>query len=146
MLCYLGCVLRTVPTLISPGIVRVDGPTWDMHGYMIRRPLWEAVRRDLRKVSSPKFVPERREDSAIDVILAKYHGQFPTYAVWPPLAWQCEGFSNNENNVRCNYFPNGRQRVIPEVARELDRLTGLAPTAVETPPMPLFSEIQSSDA
>lgn len=94
MVLYFGCVFRTTPGMVAPGLLRVTGPTWDMHGYMIRRPLWERVSQELAGAScrsrvddpegdslltekseawwklTPKERGRRRWDTACDVILA----------------------------------------------------------------------------
>ena len=47
---YLGCVFRTAPEVVSPGLLRVTGPTWDMHAYLLRREVWEELSRELGAV------------------------------------------------------------------------------------------------
>ncbi len=118
-----------------PRLLRVTGPTWDMHGYMIRRRVWEEMGRDLAKCSWRQRGGEsggnreagqtgnpagrKKEDTACDVILAEQHGRFPAYAVWPPMAWQVTGLSNNENSVRGNYRADGTQAIHRECIRHL---------------------------
>jgi hypothetical protein len=48
---YFGCVFRTAPEVISPELLRVTGPTWDMHAYLLRREVWEKVSQELGAVS-----------------------------------------------------------------------------------------------
>ena len=134
MILYFGCVFHTPPDMIAPGLLRVTGRTWDMHGYAIRKPLCDLVSRELSGLScksrvmgsesgpslaerpewwwrlDPKDRGRRRWDTACDVVLADYHKQVPAYAVWPPMAWQICGLSNNENAIRGNYLQDGTQK------------------------------------
>lgn len=143
MILYLGCVFQSPPKILTPGLLKVTGATWDMHGYAIRRPLWDIVSRELSGIScrsriidpegdsnfankseswwalDPKERGRRRWDTACDVVLADYHTQFPAYAVWPPMAWQARGLSNNENTVRGNYLEDGTQWAMREAIRHL---------------------------
>lgn len=135
MLLYFGCVFHTAPVQISQNILKVTGPTWDMHAYAIRQPLWKHVNKDLLRLSldtevySGSDAHQSRIDaldtginptgSACDVVLAEYHGKFPTYAVWPPMAWQVNGLSNNENAVRGNYRGDGTQVLMRHAIRHL---------------------------
>ena len=38
-----------------------------------------------------------------------YFGRYAAYTVWPPMAWQVEGLSNNESCIRGNYRTDGTQ-------------------------------------
>ena len=165
---YFGCVFRSRPEFVRPGLLKVTGPTWDMHGYLVRRGLWEEVGRELvavsartrvegRKHSEPRhagdngwwqLIPaqrgKRRTDTACDVVLADYHSQVAAYAVWPPMAWQVQGLSNNENCVRGNYRPDGTQSIyreciahLPGVEEELALgRAGVSPAGFGVPPNP----------
>lgn len=119
MVCYLGCVFHDPPEVLSEGLLRVRGKTWDAHAYLIRKPFWEAMHQEFAKVSrrrqritdaseSPGGA-HLEEERSNDVIMAEFHDRFPAYAVWPPMAWQVQGLSNNENSVRGNYLPDGTQ-------------------------------------
>lgn len=94
---YFGCVFRTPPEVFEPGLLRVRGPTWDMHGYMIRASLSREISRELAGVSLRRRKEGARKNTACDVILGEYHEKYPAYAVWPPMAWQVSGLSNNES-------------------------------------------------
>lgn len=119
MLVYFGCVFLTDPQVAGPGLLRVTGPTWDMHGYMIRDALWSDLHRVLGKVSRRRGVIDGKLQGACDVIMAEYHERYAAYAVWPPMAWQVKGLSNNENSVRGNYQEDGTQAYFRECIRDL---------------------------
>ena len=145
---YFGCVFREPPELVLPGLLRVTGPSWDMHGYMLRRRVWEELGRELGKCSwrqrdggaegprdegrggnqgagrTGNLTERGKEDTACDVILAERHGRYPAYAVWPPMAWQVAGLSNNENSVRGNYRKDGTQGIYRECIRHLPGVEG----------------------
>jgi FkbM family methyltransferase len=146
---YFGCVFREAPEEVSPGLLRVRGRTWDMHGYVIRRELWGEVSRELGGLSSAAArdaggprpladgwwdLPPRergrlrarhspQKEVACDVVLADYHRRVGAYAVWPPMAWQVEGLSNNEGCVRGNYRGNGEQRIYRQAIAHLPGVT-----------------------
>ncbi len=108
---YFGCVFRSRPEVAAPGLLRVTGPTWDRHGYLLRSTVWPLLSRALANVSHRGRDP-LLNDTACDVIMAEFHSRVPTYAVWPPMAWQVEGLSNNENCIRGNYRTDGTQRIL----------------------------------
>jgi GR25 family glycosyltransferase involved in LPS biosynthesis len=126
-ICYFGCVFHQPPTQLGNGIVKIHGTTWDAHGYIIRKDFARFLDREYAKVSRANFRPSSARQFANDTIMADFHGQFPAYGVWPPMAWQVEGLSNNENCVRGNYLPDGRQRYLTEIIHDLpwptDKLT-----------------------
>jgi FkbM family methyltransferase len=98
----------------SPGVLRVNGATVDMHGYLIKPAFAKVVSRELSRVSTAKYAREAGASTACDVVMARLHNEYAAYAVWPPLAWQREGWSNNEHRGRCNYCPDGTQRILRE--------------------------------
>ena len=139
---YFGCVFRTPPEEVGQGLLRVTGATWDMHGYIIRREWSEELSRELSGISCRSLpvhgtgirpldagwweLPPRErgrmrakygslEHNACDVVLADYHRRGGAYAVWPPMAWQVTGLSNNENTVRGNYRADGTQAIYREM-------------------------------
>jgi Glycosyltransferase family 25 (LPS biosynthesis protein) len=126
-ICYFGCVFHQMPTVLGGGLVRLNGTSWDAHGYMIRKPFAKFLDREYAKVSRATFQRPADRELANDTIMADYHGQFPAYGVWPPMAWQVEGLSNNENTFRGNYHPDGRQILYPEIVAELDAAHGIEP-------------------
>lgn len=127
-ICYFGCVFHTMPEVLGEGVVRLTGTSWDAHGYMIRKPFAKFLDSHYGKVSRATFVRPVGRELANDTIMADYHGQFPAYGVWPPMAWQVEGLSNNENCVRGNYYPDGRPNLFEEIVAALDAAHG-----IETP-------------
>lgn len=123
---YFGCVLQQMPEVLRPGLLKIRGATWDMHGYLIRTAFAAKVSR-LLQVPSHRRRQSGMVPAACDVIMASLHGQHPAYTVWPPMAWQRQGLSNNENCVRGNYRPDGRQIPFAHIAVELDRIHGIIP-------------------
>ena len=139
-ICYFGCVFHTMPEVLGAGVVRLTGTSWDAHGYMIRKPFAKFLDSQYGKVSRATFVRPVGRELANDTIMADYHGQFPAYGVWPPMAWQVEGLSNNENCVRGNYYPDGRPNLFEEIVAALDAAHGIetpvrAPRVVKPPPV-----------
>lgn len=134
MVCHLGCVFRSPPVDLGGGLLRVTGKTWDAHAYLIRRPFWEVMHQEFAKVSRRTYKNPARgqgpaaEERANDTIMAEFHDRFPAYSVWPPMAWQARGLSNNENSVRGNYLPDGTQAFMREMIRHLP---GVAPETVK---------------
>jgi GR25 family glycosyltransferase involved in LPS biosynthesis len=118
-ICYFGCVFHQAPTLLGNGSVKINGTTWDAHGYMIRKTFARFLDREYASVSKASFNCPTGLELANDTIMADHHKQFPAYGVWPPMAWQVEGLSNNENCVRGNYLPDGRQKYLSEIIRDL---------------------------
>lgn len=117
-MCYFGCVFQGPPEVVSPGLLRVRSGTWDMHGYLIRKEFAQRMGPRLREVDRRRGVCGA-ELTAIDVVLGGEFGNVPIYAVWPPMAWQVEGLSNNEHAYRGNYFPDGTQRIHRRAIRDL---------------------------
>jgi hypothetical protein len=139
-ICYFGCVFHTMPEVLGEGVVRLTGTSWDAHGYMIRKPFAKFLDSQYGKVSRATFVRPVGRELANDTIMADYHGEFPAYGVWPPMAWQVEGLSNNENCVRGNYYPDGRPNLFEEIVAALDAAHGIetpvrAPRVVQPPPV-----------
>jgi GR25 family glycosyltransferase involved in LPS biosynthesis len=120
-LLYLGGVFRDPPTLISPGLLRVTGRTWDMHAYAVHAEAIPLLNRAVAPLSrarirgtSPSSVPQ-----ALDTVIPLLHQDLPTYAPWPPLAWQPLGLSNNEIARRGNYRADGQQNLLREAVSHL---------------------------
>ena len=133
-LIYLGGVFRDPPELMAPGLLRVSGRTWDMHAYAVRMeslsvlhrvvaPLsWRPPGRDTSTIASHDEAAERSlllAPQALDTVIPLLHASLPTYAPWPPLAWQPMGLSNNEVALRGNYRPDGQQAICREAVAHL---------------------------
>ena len=113
---YLGCVFLDPPEEIAPGLLRVTGPTWDMHAYAVKTCWLPELHRVVRPLSFRERgaeTPLPRPAGALDTAVPRCHHIFPVYAPWPPLAWQAPGLSNNEVSLRGNYDTDGRQRYYP---------------------------------
>ena len=139
-ICYFGCVFHHMPTVLGDGMVRLNGTSWDAHGYVIRKPFAKFIDREFAKVSRAIFHRPTDRELANDTIIADYHGQFPAHGVWPPMAWQAEGLSKNENNFRGNYHPDGRQILYPHLVAEMDAAHGIeTPERIPRPAKPEVS-------
>jgi Glycosyltransferase family 25 (LPS biosynthesis protein) len=155
---YFGCVFgQPGPEVLAGGLLKVTGPTWDMHAYAIRASLWPQVSRALGAMSR-----RRRAGSSLpacDMVLATFHKKHAAYSVWPPMAWQVLGLSNNENGVRGSYGPDGYPGLNaatahlprPCVRREIVhpapvRLPGGEPPGLRQPPRPLHLRQEGYEA
>ena len=129
-LLYLGGVFRDPPDLIAPGLLRVTGRTWDMHAYAVRTEALSALHDVVAPLSHRRSSPSAQppiigslpvwsEPQALDVAIPTLHTTRPTYAPWPPLAWQSTGLSNNEIARRGNYGADGRQNICREAVAHL---------------------------
>lgn len=116
---YFGCVFHHPPADLGSGVVKIHGSTWDAHGYVIRKSFARFLDKEYARVSCATFQRPVDRELANDTIMADHHDRFPAYAAWPPMAWQVEGLSNNENCVRGNYLPDGRQRYLCEAIQHL---------------------------
>ncbi len=122
---YFGGVFRDAPTVVRPGLLRVTGRTWDLHAYAVRTRAIPMLDRAVRRLcgSTPLRPAERSGPhgggEAIDTMLAGQHHVLSVYACWPPLAWQEYGHSNNEESLRGNYGPDGRQAIFPDAVGHL---------------------------
>ena len=52
-------------------------------------------------------------------VLAALQDQIPTYAAYPNLAWQSEGYSDLAGRSYSNYHPDGRQRLFAHAVANL---------------------------
>lgn len=129
-LLYLGGVFRDPPDLVAPSLLRVSGRTWDMHAYAVRTAAISALHGAVAPLSRRHQGAHEnrtqtagfsfsREPQALDTAIPVLHRALPTYAPWPPLAWQTTGLSNNEITRRGNYRPDGQQNVLREAVAHL---------------------------
>jgi GR25 family glycosyltransferase involved in LPS biosynthesis len=127
---YLGGVFLDPPELIAPEVLRVSGRTLDMHAYAVRTQAISALSRVVAPLSwRSKGTVESRtetighsilgEKRALDTAIPVLHASLPTYAPWPPLAWQTMGLSNNEIARRGNYRADGQQDIWREAVAHL---------------------------
>jgi|688.fasta_scaffold28933_3 GR25 family glycosyltransferase involved in LPS biosynthesis len=123
---YLGGVFRDPPTMIAPGLLRVTGRTWDMHAYAVHANAIPGLNRAVAPLSWPQTrgtVPSA-VPQALDTVIPVLHQDLPTYAPWPPLAWQPLGLSNNEIARRGNYRADGQQNLLRDAVAHLPALAG----------------------
>ncbi len=122
---YFGCTLRHLPEVVTDGVVRVTGPTWETHAMAVRAALFPRLHRLLASISHrrPDAGSTGVSEHAIDNLLVEIHREVPVYAAYPALAWQGHGLSNIDNSVRNFWTADGRQSTHLEVTAELDRRT-----------------------
>lgn len=110
---YFGCQHIETPVRHSPGVVRVRRAL-DAHAVAVRARWFHRVRRMLCEGG------KRTAGGAYpDMQMAKLHGEVPTYAAFPNLVWQDEGWSDLMQRRCGNYDPDGGQRLWREVVRPL---------------------------
>ncbi len=114
-LLYLGCTHYHRPEIVGPGLVKL-GWALDTHAVLVNARYYDVVRRLL--AGRRNF--EKVHFAAPDVLLASIQEQIPSYAAFPNLAWQAEGYSDIEATMRGNYFPTGEQRLSPEIVAGLE--------------------------
>jgi GR25 family glycosyltransferase involved in LPS biosynthesis len=117
---YLGCLFGDPgPELAQDGLLKVTGPTWDAHAYVVKAEVWPAWQKALASLATSLNNHQDSEPTACDMVMASFHDRFPAYSIWPPLAWQQSGLSNNEQATKANYLPDGRQAYRQEAIAHL---------------------------
>ena len=107
---FFGCLHVDPPSPVAPGLVRVT-KALDHHAVAIRAPYYLAARAAMGgRVSGAH---------SSDVLLAALQDQIPTYAAYPNLAWQSEGYSDLAGRSYSNYHPDGRQRLFAHAVANL---------------------------
>ena len=117
---FFGCVFEPPgPELMENGLLRVAGDTCDNHAYAVRADLWPELGHIYRRLSA------RRGDWSLDVvassdrIVSEMQKRRAAYSIWPPMAWQSTGLSNNMNEVNGNSDYKGHQIIFPEAIAHL---------------------------
>ncbi len=101
---YLGCQHVSRPDIHGPGIVRCTRAV-DMHAVAVHAKYFRAVRKALAHPERISFLATMANDQAI----AELQTDIPTYAAFPNLAWQRQGFSNAQEYVYSAYDQCGNQ-------------------------------------
>lgn len=101
---YFGCTHLERPVIISPGVVRV-ARCFASHAFAVRR-AW--LPRVIAAFAGAAGAP-RGAVRPCDVALTKLAGEVPTYAAFPNLAWQSDGFSDLQGTQRALFHKNGGQ-------------------------------------
>ena len=109
---YLGCQHVDAPEMVSQGVVRVRA-AYSTHAYAVRSRWFGRLRRAMRRGI--------REGLPCDVVLSGLHREIPTYALYPNLAWQTDGFSDVKDGASSAYGRDGVQKWHREVLRETDQ-------------------------
>ena len=105
---YLGGMHCERPEVIKNHLVRVRGAL-ATHAFGVRRKYFKTIIRALNKMDSiDEFVP------AADVVLGRLHESIPTYAYFPNLAGQRQGFSDLAKGSYEPYTKDGQQNWLPE--------------------------------
>ena len=102
---YFGCQHIEPPERHSPGLVRVRRAV-DAHAFAVRAPHYLRVRKALRGGGKGA-----RDEAYPDILLSWLHREIPTYAAFPNLIWQAEGWSDLLGREHCNYDADGGQRL-----------------------------------
>lgn len=106
---YFGCQHVETPEWHSPGIVRVRRAL-DTHAFAVRacwyRRARQAVRGGGKRAVGGNYP---------DFLLSELHREIPTYAAYPNLIWQSEGWSDLLGRSHGNYDADGSQRLWREV-------------------------------
>ncbi len=104
---YLGCAHHKRPWPAAAGIVRTPYAL-DTHAFAVRAPYY---RRVISALDASK--PQNRLKTharASDWYLADLHGEIPTYACYPNLAWQAVVTSDLTGGTYSNYTKTGEQQ------------------------------------
>lgn len=109
---YLGCQHVDAPEMVSQGVVSVRA-AYSTHAYAVRSRWFGRLRRTIRRGI--------REGLPCDVVLSGLHREIPTYALYPNLAWQSDGFSDLKDGASSAYGRDGVQKWHREVLRETDQ-------------------------
>ena len=110
---YFGCLHVETPEWHSPGLVRVRRAV-DTHAFAVRGDCYLRARKAVRG-GGKKTVG----GAYPDLLLAALHREVPTYAAYPNLIWQSDGWSDLLGRNHCNYDADGSQRPWREVLRPL---------------------------
>jgi len=81
-----------------------------------------------RRLSARKGDWRLEVPASSDRIVSTMVQNHAVYGVWPPMAWQSKGLSNNMNGVNGNYDPRGRQIPFREAIAHLP-WSGTSPAA-----------------
>jgi hypothetical protein len=101
---YLGCAHHKRPWPAGRGLVKTPYAL-DTHAFAVRAPYYRQVIAALgRRDGEPRLHP-----GASDWFLADLHGEIPTYACYPNLAWQAVNKSDLANGTYSNYTSTGEQ-------------------------------------
>ncbi len=101
---YLGCAHHKRPWPAGQGLVRTPYAL-DTHAFAVRAPYFRKVMAALsRRDGDPTF-----HARASDWYLADLHGEIPTYACFPNLAWQAVAESDLVQGTYSNYTSAGEQ-------------------------------------
>ncbi len=107
---YFGCLFQSPgPILMERGILKIQALTHDAHAYAVRAEVWPHWNRALAKLSHKRGHPDFPTPTASDVVKSSFFQEFPMYSIWPPMAWQQSGISNNTRQQKANYRLDGRQ-------------------------------------
>ncbi len=107
---YFGCLFQSPgPELMENGILKIQAPTHDAHAYAVRVEVWPHWNRAVAKLSHKRGHPDFPTPTASDVVKSSFFKEFPMYSIWPPMAWQQSGISNNTRQQKANYRQDGRQ-------------------------------------
>lgn len=102
---YLGCAHQKRPWPAGKSIVRTPYAL-DTHAFAVRAPYF-------KRVMTALSVKQRKEVGhplASDWFLADLHGEIPTYACYPNLAWQAVSASDLTGGTYSNYTESGEQQ------------------------------------
>ncbi len=117
---FFGCCFEPPgPEMLPNGLLKVRGGTFDNHAYAIRAELWPELSAVFRKLSARKGEWSLPVTAVNDRILSEWHKRCAFYSVWPPMAWQATGLSNNQNIINGNTDCCGRQIPFPEAVAHL---------------------------
>jgi hypothetical protein len=99
---YLGCAHSQPPDIISEGLARVNHAL-DTHAIAVHSSYYDRIIYELDLSDKPDFP----DVGASDRVLAQLHGQIPTYAAMPNLAWQAVAKSDLVNMDYSLYGDSG---------------------------------------
>jgi GR25 family glycosyltransferase involved in LPS biosynthesis len=111
----LGCTHVDMPIVIQSGIVRVS-KFWGLQAYIVKREWYALVLRELRKRGGTE------DDMAADIVLSALTDQIPTYAIYPNIAWQSDGYSDLMETTRSPFTLDGQQNRMLHVIRDVNEV------------------------
>lgn len=111
----LGCTHVEQPEVVQSGIVRVS-KFWGLQAYVVKREWYAQVLRKMRKRGGTG------DDMAADIVLSALTDQIPTYAIYPNIAWQADGYSDLMETSRNPFTLDGQQNRMLPVIRDVNEV------------------------
>lgn len=102
---YFGCLHAETPVRVTSNVVRIVR-AHDTHAVAVRDRYFGTVMRGLRPEACHGTRPYVQ---ASDMLLANLQNEIPSYAAYPNLAWQRNGFSDLTGETYSHYSDSGEQ-------------------------------------